>query len=430
MTQTNAKNEFTLEIDALSYGPYGIGRLDGKAVMIPNTAPGDKVVARIVEAKERYDVGEVVRFIDSSPVRQSPPCPYVNECGGCPWQHIRYHAQLKAKQQCVEDSLRRIGKLDGFDLCPIIPSPREYGYRRRIRLQLDHNKRLGFYRASSHRIVEIASCLIAAEEVNDCLASLRRWVGQFRAPLAQLEIVTGDQPGEIVVVAKFSGEFVPHDEELCHRLLQETSPIRGLVVTGRHWRRAWGHTKISVLTEDGIRSVADADVFTQVNPDGNRIVLGELISAGEFGGGDRALELYCGAGNFTLSIAKRVGEVVAVEGYRPSIEWGKLNAQVNGLENIHWTASHVPAAVERFAKRRERFSKIVLDPPRNGAKGIDRDLAALGAPKILYVSCNPTTLARDLSALTKHGYKLTRVQPIDLFPHTFHVEILAVMKRE
>src|SRR5438128_6466974 len=167
MTQTNPKTELALEIDTLAYGPYGIGRHEGKAVMVPNTAPGDKVLARIVESKERYAIGEVVRLIGSSSARQIPPCPYVGQCGGCPWQQIRYDAQLKAKQQSVQDALRRIGKLEGFELRSIIPSPQEYHYRRRIRLQCNQQKKLGFFRAFSHDLVAIDSCLIADKRLND-----------------------------------------------------------------------------------------------------------------------------------------------------------------------------------------------------------------------------------------------------------------------
>jgi 23S rRNA (uracil1939-C5)-methyltransferase len=141
------------------------------------------------------------------------------------------------------------------------------------------------------------------------------------------------------------------------------------------------------------------------------------------------LELYSGAGNFTHSIAKRVGDIVAVEGYRPAVESGQHSAQAIGITHIHWICSPVPAALAQLKKHRQRFSKIVLDPPRSGAKGIDRDLAALGAEKILYISCNPTTLARDLAALTKQGYSLGTVQPVDLFPHTFHVEAIATLVR-
>ena len=427
MNQSNAKNEFTLEIDSLSYGPYGIGRHEGKAVMIPNTAPGDKVLARIVESKERYAVGELLGLMESSPMRQNPPCPYVGECGGCSWQHLHYEAQLKAKQQSVEDALRRIGKLDRFELRPIIPSANEYHYRRRIRLHVDSHRRLGFSHASSHRLVEIDLCLIAVNPVNEFIVALRNWVRQIRTGLEYLEIISGDRPEEMVIVAKSNGEFFSNDEIVCRRLLEEKPRIRGLILTGRDGRRTWGETRISVFTEEDVCLRVEANVFTQINPEGNRKILSELLAAGNFAARDRVLELYCGAGNFTVSIAKRVREIVDVEGYRPSIASGKHSAQLNGIGNIHWICGRVPATVERLKNRREKFSKIILDPPRAGAKGMERDLGSFDAKTILYVSCNPTTLARDLSALTKHGYKLTLVQPIDLFPHTFHVETLAVM---
>ena len=183
MTQTNAKSTATLEIDALSYGPYGIGRLDGKAIMVPYTAPGDTVEVRITEEKERYAVGEATRVFTPSSLRQAPPCPYVGACGGCSWQHLRYDAQLKAKQQSVVDALHRIGKLGDFELKPIIPSAQEYGYRRRVRLQLGPKKELGFFGAASHELVEIGSCLIADDRLNRALDSLRRWVRALATPI-------------------------------------------------------------------------------------------------------------------------------------------------------------------------------------------------------------------------------------------------------
>lgn len=430
MAQPNPKNEITLEIDSLSYGPYGIGRLEGKAVMISNTAPGDKVLARIVESKERYAIGQLVQLLAPSVTRQTPPCPYVGKCGGCSWQQVRYEAQLAAKQQSVADALRRIGKLQDFELRPIIASADEYRYRRRIRLQLDDDKRLGFYQTSSHQLVEVEACLIAVDAASDSIARLRNWLQQIRTPLEYVEIVAGDRPGELVGVAKSSGDFVPADESACREFLEKEPQIVGLVFLDREERRAWGQTRISVVPEDGILLSADADVFTQVNPEGNRRILRELLTQGRFGNDDRVLELFCGAGNFTLSIAKRAREVVAIDAYRPSIDSGRQSAQLNGIENVRWFVSHVPAALERFAARREKFSKIVLDPPRAGAKGIDDSLASFAAKWILYVSCNPTTLARDLAAIVKHGYKLTCVQPIDLFPQTFHVETLAVLERE
>ncbi len=429
MEQTNAKNDFTLEIESLAYGPHGIGRVDHQVIMVPATVPGDKISARLTDSKGNYAFGEIVRVLQPSPLRQTPPCPYVNDCGGCPWQQVQYAAQLKAKEQSVADALRRIGKLDGFELRPIIGSPREYHYRRRIRLQCDRAKRIGFFRAFSHDLVEVDGCLIADGPLNKVIDSLRTWINELDTRVEHVEIVTGDDPNEVVAAGKISGEFTSRDDSACERLIDQDSGINGLIIHGDNWRQEWGHTAVSIQSDDGICLKVEGDVFTQVNAEGNRTLLRELLAAGGFEKSDQLLELYSGAGNFTLSLAKRAEKVVAVESYRQSIDGGKRSGQINGIHNIRWICAHVPAAVKQLAKQRERFSKIILDPPRAGAKGIDRDLAALGTEKILYVSCNPTTLARDLAALARHGYKLTFVQPIDLFPHTFHVETLAVMIR-
>jgi 23S rRNA (uracil1939-C5)-methyltransferase len=429
MSNTNAKSEITLEIDSLSYGPYGVGRMDGKAVMVPKTVPGDRIAASIVEAKARYAIGEVLHVLTPSPVRQTPPCPFVNECGGCPWQHIRYDAQLKAKQQNVENALRRIGRLDGFELRPIIPSPQEYRYRRRIRLQCDRTGKLGYFRPASHEVIEIDDCLIADGKLTGFIAPLRRWVHDLATAVDFVEIVAGDEANQIVVVGKTGGEFVPRDEGACESIFDKAGGIAGLVLHGPNWRKTWGRTAISVVAEHGISMKVDADVFTQINAEGNQKILDELLTAGEFQSQDRVLELYSGAGNFTFSIARRVSEVVAVEGSRLSIQNGNLNAQRHGIENVHWVCSAVPAALSRLKQRRKKFTRLVLDPPRAGAKGLEADLASFGAERLLYLSCDPTTLARDLGALASHGYKLRMVQPIDLFPHSFHVESLALMTR-
>jgi 23S rRNA (uracil1939-C5)-methyltransferase len=429
MKQINAKNEFTLEIESLAYGPYGIGRIDNQVIMVPATVPGDKICVRVTDSKGNYAFGERVRLLQPSPLRQTPPCPYVSDCGGCPWQQIRYEAQLKAKEQSVADALRRIGKLDGFELRPIIASPREYHYRRRIRLQCDKTKRIGFFRALSHDLVEVEGCHIADGTLNTVIEPLRTWVNELDTTIAHVEIVTGDDPNEIVAVGKAAGEFIRRDNAACERLVNQARGINGLILYAETWRQEWGHTEVSIRSDDGICLKVEGDVFTQVNAEGNRELLRELLAAGGFEKNDQLLELYSGAGNFTLSLAKRAQKLIAVESYRQAIDSGRRSAQFNGIANIRWICAQVPAAVERLAKARERFSKIILDPPRAGAKGIDRNLASLGAEKILYVSCNPATLARDLAALARHGYKLVIIQPIDLFPHTFHVESLAVMIR-
>lgn len=429
MPQNNVHDSIILDIDRLSYGPYGIGRNSGKAVMVPHTAPGDQVAVRILESKQRYDVGEITRLISPSPLRQTPPCPYFTTCGGCSWQHLPYEAQLKAKQQSVTDALQRIGKLADFELKPIVPAPKEYHYRRRIRLQVGTNNMLGFFGTASHQLVEIRSCLIADERLNNALELLRDWIRRLRTAVEYVEIVAGDQPAEVVAVIGALTSLASADESICDGLTRETETIRGLILSGENWRRTWGQTAITIALGADSSLMVDADVFTQVNAAANRQMLQALLGAAQFNRSDRVLELYCGAGNFTLPIAQQAQEVIGVDGDRSAIRHGKLNAQKNDLTNIRWTCVPVPKAVVEFRRRQEKFTKIVLDPPRAGAKEIAASLPDLNASRIVYVSCNPTTLARDLAELAKRGYRLQMVQPFDFFPQTFHVETLAVLDR-
>jgi 23S rRNA (uracil1939-C5)-methyltransferase len=429
MPQNNVHDSIILDIDRLSYGPYGIGRNSGKAVMVPHTAPGDQVAVRILESKQRYDVGELTRLISPSPLRQTPPCPYFTACGGCSWQHLPYEAQLKGKQQSVTDALQRIGKLADFELKPIVPAPQEYHYRRRIRLQVGTNNMLGFFGTASHQLVEIRSCLIADERLNNALELLRDWIRRLRTAVEYVEIVAGDQPAEVVAVIGAVTSLASADESICDGLTRETETIRGLILSGENWRRTWGQTAITIALGADSSLMVDADVFTQVNAAANRQMLQALLGAAQFNRSDRVLELYCGAGNFTLPIAQQAQEVIGVDGNRSAIRHGKLNAQKNDLTNIRWTCAPAPKAVAEFRRRQEEFTKIVLDPPRAGAKEITASLPDLNASRIVYVSCNPTTLARDLAELAKRGYRLQMVQPFDFFPQTFHVETLAVLDR-
>lgn len=430
MTETNAdKTVFTVKIDSLAYGPYGIGRREGQVILTPLTAPGDEAEVSVIEQRPNYGVAELLRVLQLSPVRQPPPCPYFAECGGCPWQHVRYESQLAAKEKNVVDALERIGKLDGFELLPILASPEEYHYRRRVRLHTRDSKKLGYHRAFSHELIEIDSCLIAEPQVERNIIKAREWLGKLSTVIREIEIVGSDEEEKVVLAGKADGRFIGDDDSACSRFLDGHNELMGLILFGRGWRRAWGRGTIITSMDDGLKLEIDAEVFTQVNRQGNRRLIRELLRWGEFYDQDRVLELYCGAGNFTFPVAQRSKEVVAIDNAPRAIENAKANSRLNRLKNIRWLRSPVPQAVKQARKKGDRFSKIILDPPRSGAKGLEEDLTSLNADKILYVSCNPPTLARDLAALSKRGYRLSRVQPFDLFPHTFHVETLAEMVR-
>ena len=426
---TNATDTVRLKIDALAYGPYGIGRHNGRVVMVPLTVPGDEIDATIVEDKGNYAVGALATLVAPSPARQEPPCPYVGLCGGCPWQMVRYEAQLEAKQKSVADALRRIGRIENYELLPILAAPNEYRYRRRIRLHVAPGRRLGYHRLFSHQLIEIASCLIAGEGADRHIDAARSWADRLVSPLIEVEIVVSDDGETVVLAGKIDGAIAAEDDLTSRRFLDDHRDVAGVVLFGKNCRRAWGRATVIVEPEDDLKMEVDAEVFTQVNRAGNRRLVAELIEWGGFSSSDRVLELYSGAGNFTLPIAHRAGAVVAVEADTHAVENGKRNGLRNGLKNIRWIQAHAPKAARRLRDASEQFDKIVLDPPRAGAKGLERDLTALGAEKIFYVSCNPATLARDLAGLAQKGYAVKRVRPVDLFPHTFHVEVLAEITR-
>ncbi|MFQ5541493.1 MAG: 23S rRNA (uracil(1939)-C(5))-methyltransferase RlmD, partial [Candidatus Binatia bacterium] len=380
----NSSNEIKLKIDSLAYGPYGIGRDKRRVILVPLTVPGDEVGVRVVEEKKNYAIGQLSHLVKPSPLRLIPPCPYFDRCGGCPWQQIEYEGQLAAKEKIVVDSLQRIGRLDGFELLPILRSPKVDGYRRRIRLQADDHKRLGFYRASSHDLIEIESCLVADPQVDRHLGVARKWITGLRTELQQVEMIVGDGEEQIVVVGRAKGRFSPEDDPLCSTLVAGHKEIRGIILSGPGWHRSWGRAKILIRSDDDMVMEVDGDIFTQVNREGNYRLVGEILRWGEFGHQDRVLELYSGAGNLSLPVARRAMEVVAIDGNPQSVRNGKENGQLNRIENIRWLCSDVPKAARGLIRDHEQFSKIVLNPPRSGAKGLEHELASLNADKILY----------------------------------------------
>src|SRR5258708_15456269 len=198
----------SLTIDRLSYGPAGVGRIDGKVIFVPGTAPGDKIEVTIDEEKKGYAIGHVVSLIAPPPQRRTPPCPYVQQCGGCPWQHIAYSEQLRAKETLVREQLRRIGGFDKVPLLSIIPAPQEWRYRHRIRLHVEHNVRVGFSAPRSHQLVEIDSCVIAWEGVQEHLRAVREWLASLHTPVRQVELSRGEPRAEETAQQLiFSGEI-------------------------------------------------------------------------------------------------------------------------------------------------------------------------------------------------------------------------------
>ncbi|HEV8716604.1 MAG TPA: 23S rRNA (uracil(1939)-C(5))-methyltransferase RlmD [Candidatus Binatia bacterium] len=414
-------------IDRLSYGPAGVGRVEGKVVFVPGTVPGDAVTVKLDEEKKTYATGQLVTLRRPSSQRRQPPCPYVTRCGGCPWQQVTYAEQLRAKEAAVREHLRRIGGVSDPPLLPIIPSPQEWHYRHRIRLRAEDNLRLGFSQARSHELVEITSCSIAAEGIVPNLHLARAWLAALRTPVQQVELLTTEPAGGLVLVGDTEAAFHPQDAAVCTEFLKASRGIIGLALCGRGWRKAWGDTTVSfALGVEGMTLTVSQGVFTQVNLEGNRALIAALLRLSDVQKEQRVIELYCGAGNFSLPLARRARELIGIEQNRAAVADAQANAARAGLTNTRFLCAAARAGLRHLLRTRTRGDVVVLDPPRSGAADVMHEVPRLGAEKVVYVSCDPATLARDLRQLHRHGYRIQVLQPLDLFPHSYHVETIAL----
>ncbi|HKA28390.1 MAG TPA: class I SAM-dependent RNA methyltransferase [Candidatus Binatia bacterium] len=409
-----------LAIERLTYGPDALAHHAGRVVFAPLAAPGDLVRARIVERHRGFLRAELTGVVRAGPDRVEPRCPVFGRCGGCQWQHVAVAAQRAAKRGLVAEQLARLGGLHDADVRPTRASADAWGYRSRITLVAD-GRRLGFRRTRSHDLVEIDDCTIADPVLVSHLDVARAWASTVRG--APLRVTLAAAPGGVVLAATLRTRPTAVDGAATERLLASTSSVRGAVLTGGAERLVVGDPSLRVPVEPDLVLEVPADAFTQVNPSANLLVVATVLELGEFRAGERVLDLYCGAGNFSLPLARRGAEVTGVERSPVAVAAARANADRLGLGSVRFTRDAVAAALERLPPA--PFDAAVLDPPRGGAADVAGALAARRAARILYVSCDPATLARDARTLVAGGYRLRRVQPLDVFPQTYHIETVA-----
>lgn len=435
--------EAEITIEKLSYGGAGFGRLEGKACFVPFTAPGDRVRIRLVKEKRSFVEGELLEIRDPAPLRVAAPCPVFGRCGGCDWQFLPYAEQLAHKGAIFSETLQRIGRVPSEAVLPVLPSPHEYGYRSRIQLKLAHLKDrsiLGFFQAGSHRVVD-ASC---GCQIADPL--LNRMADQFRALLARLPKVRALSQIDLSIGADDQGIAVVHLEPGAAGALKEAFAARRSELPSVSGLFLRSGAKARVEKVFGIESLAyrvpagflpgspelvlnfGKGGFSQVNYPQNLELIAAVHRFARFSGTERVLDLYCGNGNISLPIARYAASVLGVEGYAPSIEDARANAAANGIANARFEVGDVARVVGRLAGEGERFDLVVLDPPRSGAEAAG-EIARLAPERIVYVSCDPPTLARDLALLSEHGYRVVASQPVDMFPQTYHLESVTLLER-
>lgn len=431
---TIPSTQFELTIDALTIGGRGIGRADGKAVFVPLTAPGDRVRCRLVRRHRHFDEAEVSEVLAPADERRAPPCPVFGQCGGCQWQHLPYGEQALWKGRLFAETLLRAGVAAAELLQPLVAAPAEFGYRSRVQFKCHQAERgpvTGFYRHGSHFVVDTPACLLAAPAIGRVYSFLREQLRSAPKPRAipQLDVGCGDD-GQVSVLC----HVLPEAAAATRAWLAGIAARGGFAAALQSGRK---DTLVTVYGDPGLSfDVAGPDMrlhvraggFSQVNPAQNRHLVAAVLAAADLRGGERVLDLFCGAGNFSLPLARQAREVVGVEEYAPAIADARANAARLGIGNARFHAEPAEGAAQRLSGATP-FDLVLLDPPRTGASAIMHDLLEARPQRVIYVSCDPATLARDLKPLVNKGYRVVFSQPFDLFPQTWHIESLTLLER-
>lgn len=412
-------------IESLAHGPHGIARIDGKVHFVRGAAPGDEVELEVEEDHRSFAYARVTRVVVPGIARREAPCPYLPRCGGCPWQHVEYAAQTAAKEESVRDLLSRVGGVDAAVLRPIVRAAREYGYRRRLSLRVA-DREVGFLAAASHDLVPVEHCLLGSERLDGAIPLARAFVQALGTRINRVEIVATGDDDRVAIVAQADGEMVATDAEVGEALLRREPRLAALVLRGKRFRRVWGNDRVRVPLVDGDEMCLRAGDFSQVSDHGNAELIRLVLEHAAAAKHHRVADLYAGAGNLSLPLARRAGAVIAVERTPTSVEAARENARRLGITNLELATGPTETVLRGWTKRGLRLDTVVLDPPRSGAAEAMPALLALAPSRIVYVSCNPATLARDLKTLSR-GYRVELVQPIDIFPQTYHVEAVALL---
>lgn len=445
-------DEIRIKIEALSSEGSGVAHFDGQAVFVAGAAVGDDIVAHIIKAKQRYAVGIIKKIVKPSKDRIDCDCEGFPRCGGCAYRHISYESELEWKKQRVNDALDRIGKLD-LKVDEIVGSERVDRYRNKAQYPVGISEKgdliTGFYSPKSHRICDCTSCLLQPEEFSSILSCIRLWIltsevtvydeESGKGFLRHIYLRKAELTGEIMVCLVATGESVPNKNKLIEILLNENSNIKTVVlnVNSEKTNKILGE-KCVYLYDDGYitdilcgKKIRISPLsFYQVNRDQAERLYEKAKEFADLKGGEILLDLYCGAGTIGLSMSDSVKELIGVEVVPQAIEDAKFNAELNGVKNARFICDDAKGAAKTLAANGVKPNVIVLDPPR---KGCDRQVleavSQMSPDRVVYVSCDPATLARDCAAFAKLGYKAEKATAFDLFPRTVHVETVCLLSR-
>jgi 23S rRNA (uracil1939-C5)-methyltransferase len=427
----NEQAEVTIE--KLVYGGSGLARLNtGQAVFVPGVLPGERVRVSIRRKRKGFLEATLLEIITSSPDRITPPCNGERQCTGATWPHIDYPAQLRYKQDILLDTLKRIGGMEPARPLSILASPHTDHYRLRTQFNVrmkDSRQRIGFFRQGSYELIEVEDAFLLHPLINKTLHAIRTLSEQLPV-LTEIHINAAPSGGVHLLLFSELSSYPPMDDFFSH-LKHLVPEVIGLTGFGNRKKvLSLGRNQVTLEIE-GITLRATEGNFFQVNWEQNRNMVRTVLGFAGLTGNEVVLDLYCGIGNFALPLARKAKSAIGIESGYSAIEDANANAKLNGISNVEFIADDMQKGLKTLMQRKVRADVIVLDPPRAGAtlKTLERVLAFV-PKKIVYVSCNPSTLARDLKFFHLFGFRLDRLQPIDMFPYTYHIECVAEMVRE
>lgn len=445
-------DEIELHIEDLTHEAYGVGRYQGYTLFVKGALPGEVVKAKILKTKKRYGYAKKLALVESSPARRAPSCLLYGKCGGCQLQHLSYAEQLKFKENLVRNDLERIG---GFDLRevlfhPIIGMKEPWRYRNKSQVPIgekDGGLIGGFYRDRSHDIIDMNQCLIQHEQLDQVVQTVKELGTKLGIPaydevhhtgfLRHVVAKYGFSTDQLMIVLVTNGKEFPAKKALISALKERFSNLKSIVqnINTKRTNVIFGDESIVLWGEPyiydhigPIRFAISARSFFQVNPVQTKVLYDAAIQFADLKGEETVIDAYCGIGTISLFLAQKAKQVYGVEVVPEAVEDAKRNAALNGMNNVHFEAGKAEEVIPRWKEEGIGAEVIVVDPPR---KGCDRTLLDtildMRPKRVVYVSCNPATLARDLNILTEGGYQLKEVQPVDMFPQTVHVESVAKM---
>ena len=437
---------YRTRIEGYTSEGLGVARIGGQAVFVHRALRGEDCDVLLLKALKNAAFGKVVKVHEPSPHRVEPDCPYYGKCGGCDFRHMDREEELYAKKTRVQDALRRIGGSD-VQVEEILAGERLH-YRNKSQFPIAADGTVGFYKARSHQVIPVENCLLQKVDTNNVQLKFDRYIRLYnvscydertRQGLLRHLYVRTNGAGESLVCIFANGRELPHEAELV-ALLREASPrIVGVVlgvntqptgaILGKEYRTLWG---TDVLTDElcGLTFRLSVPSFYQVNREMAEVLYAKAVEFATLTGTETVLDLYCGAGTITQVMARHAGRVIGAEIVPEAIEDAKANAKRNGVENVEFFCGDASAVAADFAAKGLRPDVICVDPPRKGlAPEVVRAAAQMAPRRIVYVSCDPATLARDVKLFAAEGYGAVRAAAVDMFPGTANVESVVALER-